>query len=323
MERLQRLVFFGTPEFAVPTLEALVKADRTPILVVTQPPRPAGRGRFLRQPPVATFADGHGIPLLQPKRVRRKSFLESLEALKPDLAVVVAFGQIFPPRLLAMPEHGCVNVHASLLPAYRGAAPIQGALLAGDARAGVTTMQMDEGLDTGPMLLRESLDIGPRETAGELAPRLAALGGELLIRTLQELEAGILTSVPQPEGPVSYASRIAKEDGRVDWTLPAEDLFNRWRAFSPWPGLTTTLAGSSVKLLAVELAEEASPGQARTPGPTPEPGTFLGLVDGSLRVACGNGSVLALKEVQKAGRRALGAASFANGERLAAGARFD
>jgi len=277
---------------------------------------------------VAAFAEAHGIPLLQPKRVRAKSFLQELEALKPDLGIVVAFGQIFPLRLLEAPKHGCINVHASLLPAYRGAAPIQGALLAGDTHTGVTTMQMDEGLDTGPMLLRETLSIEPRETSGELAPRLAALGGELLLRTLEALEAGTAQAFPQPEAGVSYASRITKEEGRVDWTLTATELFNRWRAFSPWPGCTTSLNETSVKLLDVESASVSSE-DLSSEGLSSEdqrgisPGTILALEKSRILVACGGGTVLALKKLQKAGKRALGAADFANGERLSVGTQFD
>lgn len=321
MQRLQRIAFFGTPEFAVPTLEALVATDRTPVIVVTQPPRPSGRGQKLRQPPVAKVAESLGLPLLQPKRVRKASFLEPFADLRIEVAVVVAFGQIFPTSLLSLPEHGCINVHASLLPAYRGAAPIQAALAAGDERTGVTTMQMEEGLDTGPMLLQESLEIGRRETAGELAPRLAALGGALLVKTLERLEAGVLTAIPQPEDGVSYAPRIKKEDGRVDWSLTASGLANRLRAFTPWPGLTASLGGTPVKIIA---AEPVAPQKVPYPGlGTAEPGEVLGVHGGRLLIACGEGTVLGVERLQKAGRRAVEATAFVNGERLSPGASFD
>src|SRR5947199_3215668 len=187
---IDRIVFFGTPEFAVPTLAALVGAGRAPVRVVTQPARRAGRGQQRQDPPVARWAREHGLPVMQPERVRDPAFLEEVAALNPDVAVVVAFGQIFPRALLDLPRHGCVNLHASLLPRWRGASPIQAALAAGDARTGVTTMKMDEGMDTGPILLEESVEIGPAETAGELGKRLAEKGARLMVRTIDLLERG-------------------------------------------------------------------------------------------------------------------------------------
>jgi methionyl-tRNA formyltransferase len=252
MPSLAPLVFFGTPDLAIPTLAALVAAGRAPGLVVTQPPRPAGRGGQPLQPAVARWALEHGLPLAQPPRVRAPEFLAELRPLRPAIAVVVAFGQIFPAELLALPAHGCINLHASLLPRFRGASPIQAALAAGADRTGVTIMRMDEGLDSGPMLLQEELPIAPRETAGELAVRLAALGARLMLTALDRLERGDLPALPQDAGQATYAARLTREAGRVDWTLTATQLDNRRRAFTPWPGLTAELHGAPVKLLLSE-----------------------------------------------------------------------
>ncbi|HXU45499.1 MAG TPA: methionyl-tRNA formyltransferase [Thermoanaerobaculia bacterium] len=314
MAPIARLAFFGTPDFAVPTLAALVNAGRRPLLVVAQPDRPAGRGRSLQKPPVARFAEHAGLALEQPESVRDPEFLARLEALALDVAVVVAFGQIFPVRLLEAPRLGCVNVHASLLPAYRGAAPIQAAVAAGATETGVTTMRMEKGLDSGPIYLERSLAIGPEETSGELSTRLATEGASLLLETLDRLETGDLEARPQADALATYAPRLDREAGRADWSLPAARLADRLRAFTPWPGLTARLRGEPVKI----VAARAAPGAA-----TLEPaGSWLGLVDGALHVACGEGSVLAVSELQRPGRRALAAADFANGERLARGECF-
>jgi methionyl-tRNA formyltransferase len=312
---LQRIVFFGTPEFAVPTLEALAAAGRKPLLVVTQPDRPAGRGRKVLPTPVKAVAERLGIPVAQPESVKAPEFLERLAALTPDVAVVVAFGQIFPRRLLELPRAGCLNLHASLLPQYRGAAPIQAAIAAGEAVTGVTSMVMEAGLDTGPMLLKEETAIDPRETAPELAARLAHLGGALMVRTLEALEAGSVTPTPQEDRDASYAPRIRKEDGRVDWSLPARRLHDRLRAYTPWPGLTAELTGAPLKIVA------AAPLPGRKPATEAAPaGTFLGLVDHRAAVACGEGSTLGLETVQRPGKKARSAMDFVNGERLEPGA---
>ncbi|HEX3557033.1 MAG TPA: methionyl-tRNA formyltransferase [Thermoanaerobaculia bacterium] len=311
---IDRIVFFGTPEFAVPTLAALVAAGRAPVRVVTQPARPAGRGQKPQEPPVARWAREHGLPVMQPERVRDPAFLEEIAALAPDVAVVVAFGQIFPRALLDLPRHGCVNLHASLLPRWRGAAPIQAAVAAGDARTGVSTMLMEAGLDTGPILLAEATEIGPRETAGELARRLAEAGGGLMVRTLQELERGTLAPRPQPPEGVTYAPRLTRDCGRIDWSLPALAIHHRLRAYTPWPGSTAELRGAPVKIVAAEVLD----GDAGDAGP----GTYLGLRQGLLAVACGGRTILGVAELQRPGKRALRAPDFANGERLQAGERF-
>jgi methionyl-tRNA formyltransferase len=312
----ERIVFFGTPEFAVPTLAALAESGRRPLRVVTQPARPVGRGHRrdrLQDPPVAAWARGHGLPVIQPEKVRDPAFLAQMAELDPDVAVVVAFGQIFPRDLLSLPRLGCVNVHASLLPRWRGAAPIQAAIASGDARTGVTTMLMEAGLDTGPMLLREETEIGPEETADELSRRLAEMGGRLLVRTLERLEQGGLVPRPQDPEAATYAPRLTRDSGRVDWTRPAREIAGRLRAFTPWPGLSATLGGEPVKLVRVEVLQE--PTEAA-------PGTFLGMRDGRLAVACGDGTVLGLAELQRPGRKALAGSDFANGERLRSGDLF-
>ncbi|HEV7503763.1 MAG TPA: methionyl-tRNA formyltransferase [Thermoanaerobaculia bacterium] len=313
MSAIDRIVFFGTPEFAVPTLAALVAAGRAPVRVVTQPARPAGRGQRLQDPPVARWARERGLPVSQPERVREPAFLEELASLTPDVAVVVAFGQIFPRPLLDLPRLGCINLHASLLPRWRGASPIQAAVAAGDARTGVSTMLMGAGLDTGPVLLEEATEIGPRETAGDLSRRLAEAGGALMVRTLQELERGLLVPRPQPPEGATYASRLTRESGRIDWSLTALEIHHRLRAYTPWPGLTAELRGAPVKIPAAEVLEGGAAEAA--------PGTYLGLRGGRLAVACG-GSVLGIVELQRPGKWALRAPDFANGERLQVGERF-
>lgn len=315
MECLERIAFFGTPEFAVPTLAALVDSGRAPRVVVSQPARPAGRGRPLADPPVAAWAREHGLPVLQPLRVREPAFLAEIGALGLDLAVVVAFGQIFPAALLELPRLGCINLHASLLPRHRGAAPVQAAILAGDAMTGVSTMQMTAGLDSGPILLQRETPIGPRETAGELGVRLAELGAALVLETLRALAAGTLAPRAQDDSAATYAPRLDKAVGRVDWSLDAAVLARRLRAYTPWPGLEAALRGAPVKLVRAAPAESADGDGA--------PGTVLGLRAGRLAVACGGASVLEIEALQRAGRRPLSAADFANGERLRAGERFE
>ncbi len=316
MPAIQRILFFGTPELAVPTLAALVEAGRSPIAVVTQPSRPVGRGLKVADPPVAAWARERGFEVIQPAKVRDPAFLAQAAELDPDVAVVVAFGQIFPAALLRLPKHGCVNLHASLLPRWRGAAPIQAAIAAGDPLTGVTTMLMEEGLDTGPMLLREETEIGAAETAGELSRRMADMGGRLVVRTLEAMERGEAVPQPQDNAHTTYAPRLTRESGRVDWTQTAREIADRLRAFTPWPGLSAELRGEPVKLVRVDVLHE--PTEAA-------PGTFLGLRDGRLAVACGpskGATVLGIRELQRPGRKPLRASDFANGERLRGGETF-
>jgi methionyl-tRNA formyltransferase len=315
MSSVEPLIFFGTPEFAVPTLEALAAAGRRPLRIVAQPSRPAGRGQHELDPPVARWAKGAGIELLQPPRVRAPEFVESLRALNPGVAIVVAFGQIFPRALLDLPRSGCINLHASLLPRHRGAAPIQAAIAEGDVETGVTTMRMDVGLDTGPMLLQAKTLIGEHETAGELSARLAILGGALVVDTLARLEGGELRETPQSDQHVTLAPRLSRESGQVVWSRPAIVLERALRALTPWPGLTAELAGKPVKLVRATVLPVA---------PTNElPGTILGVVGEALAVATGDGTVFGITALQRPGRTVTAASDFARGERLQAGQRFE
>ncbi len=308
-----RTIFFGTPEFAVPVLAAVVEAGYAPLSVVSRPARPFGRGHRLQQPPVAAWAEGHGLEVMQPEKVNTRSFRRELAALTPDVAVVVAFGQIFRRRLLALPRHGCLNLHASLLPRYRGAAPIQAAVAAGETLTGVTTMVMDEGLDTGPILLQEELEIGPSETAPELSERLAERGAALMVGTLRALERGEQAPRQQPKEGASYAPQLKKSDGVVDWHATASEISNRLRGYTPWPGQSSVLRGRQVKLLAARPLDEAT---------DLPPGTVLELRQSILPVACGGGTLLGLERAQLAGKKPVTATDFANGQRLRAGERF-
>lgn len=310
---LERVVFFGTPEFALPTLAKLVDSGRSPAAVVTRPAKPVGRGQEMRDPPVARWARARGLAVLQPVKARDPEFLAEIEGLRPDVAVVVAYGQIFTRRLLQAPLYGCVNLHASLLPRHRGAAPIQAAIAAGDATTGVTTMMMAEGLDTGPILLQRETAIGEDETAGQLTERLAELGAELMVETLRALESGELRPRPQDEALATYAPRLTRELGSVDWALPAPQLRDLLRAYTPWPGMEAQWRGGPVKLLRAAVA----PG-----GEGDAPGTIVAVERDRVRVRCGGGSALDLLELQRPGRRPLPAGTFANGERLQAGERF-
>ena len=310
------VIFFGTPEFALPTLEALVREGLALGLVVTQPDRPAGRGGRRRSPPVAARAHELGLELAQPRRVRAAGFLERVAALEPALAVVVAFGQIFPARLLRLPALGCVNLHASLLPRWRGASPIAAAIAAGDRVTGVTTMVMEKGLDSGPILLQHEVAIGDRETTAELSPRLARAGAALMVETVRGLVTGELEPRPQRASLVTYAPLLERADGRVDWQSDSRSLFNRLRAFTPWPGLHAELGGRPVKLLG------AAPLKAGA-APSAPPGEVAGLHRELLVVGCGDGTLLGVSLLQRPGGRPLAAADFVNGERLRAGDRFD
>jgi methionyl-tRNA formyltransferase len=315
---LERIVFFGTPEFAVPTLDALAAASRMPALVVSQPTRPRGRGRKTEPPPVARWAVEHGIELAQPARVREPEFLARLRELAPDVAVVVAFGQIFRPELLRLPRWGCINLHASLLPRHRGAAPVQATLRSGDEVTGVTTMQMDEGLDTGPILLHREVAIAPEENAGELQARLARIGSALLVETLDELARGTLRPRAQRSELATLAPRLSKEDGVIDWHLPTRKVADLVRAMTPWPGASTSLRGEPLRILAARPLDAAL-----TPAGSDTPGTVLGRVDPGFAVRCGDGGALLLLEVQRPGRRAVSALDFWNGERVEARERCD
>jgi len=297
-------VFLGTPAFAVPTLEMIVAAGYQVPLVVTQPDRPKGRGGALAAPPVKEAAVGLGLPVFQPERVRRPEAQARLAELKPDAMVVVGYGQIIPQSVIDIPPYGIINVHASLLPGYRGAAPIQWAIANGETRTGVTTMQIDAGLDTGDMLLKAETEIGPEETAVELSGRLAPMGADLLVETLAALAAGTLVPQPQDSAQATLAPILKKEDGRIDWTRPAGATHNRVRGFLPWPGAYTTFRGQILHIWRSRVGGMA----AASPGAV--------LTGRNLAVACGESTAIELLEVQLEGRKKISGADFANGRRL-------
>jgi methionyl-tRNA formyltransferase len=292
----------GSPDFAVPALRALVAAGHDVAAVYCQPPRPAGRGQALRRCPVHVAADALGLDVRTPARLRRDTDAHAaFAALDLHAAVVAAYGLILPPPMLDAPRRGCLNIHASLLPRWRGAAPIQAAILAGDAQSGITIMRMDEGLDTGPMLLTEAVPIGPRTTAATLHDALAAVGARLVLRALDEDPP----PHPQPAEGATYAPKLAREDGLIDWTRDAAFIERQVRALNPWPGTFSPWAGTTLKVLDCALAEAAG-----------EPGTVL---DNQLTVACGTGAVRLLR-VQAPGGAAMAVADFLRGHPVPAGA---
>ncbi len=294
-----RLAFMGSPGFAVPTLRALVEAGHEIVAVYAQPPRPVGRGGRVQKGTVHQEADRLGLPVRTPESLRRDPAAQAaFAALDLDAAVVAAYGLLLPPAVLAAPRRFCLNVHASLLPRWRGAAPIQAAILAGDQESGVTIMQMDEGLDTGPMLLREAVPLGPRATAEWLHDRLAELGARLVVRTLAETPQ----PVPQPGEGATYAPKLTRESGRLDWTRPAAVLDRQVRALNPWPGTYTTLGATLDGEMLKVLDAVPEPGRG-------EPGEVL---DGALLVACGEGA-LRLLRVQRPGRAPMAAAEMLRG----------
>jgi len=305
-----RVVFIGTADFACPSLAALNDAPGIAVTsVLTQPNRPKGRQLIHQPPPVKLEAESHQLPIHQPERLRDNPKI--LQQLAPDLIVVVAYGQILPQAILDLPPHGCLNVHGSLLPAYRGAAPIQRALLDGKSETGVTIMQMDAGLDTGAMLAKGATTIGPDDNTQTLHDRLAKLGAALLLETIPRHVAGDIMPEPQDETLATHAAKITRDMGRIDWSMPATQLWNQARAFTPWPGLYTLLDGKRLKLLEVEPAEAAGHKPGR-----------VGQADANgIVVVCGNG-VLRITRLQKEGAKPLAAAEFLAGTPLPVGTQL-
>ncbi len=302
-----RLVFAGTPEFAVPSLEALLESPHDLVAVYTQPDRPAGRGRRLTPSPVKRLALAAGVPVEQPKSLRDPEAVRRLAAYRPDLMVVTAYGLLLPREVLEIPKRGCVNVHASLLPRWRGAAPIQRAILAGDRETGITLMQMEEGLDTGPMLAQAALPIGATETAGELHDRLAALGKSLLAERLDEILSGALEPEPQDEAAATYAGKLSKQEAELDWRQDADRLLRAIRAFNPWPVAWTRLGEETLRIWRAEPAESC-PAEA-------EPGEVVGADRRGVTVRTGDGC-LTLTEVQLPGGRRIHGRDLANARPL-------
>ena len=303
-----RIVFMGTPEFACPTLKVLIERGEQVVAVVTQPDRPKGRGQQTLAPPVKLLALEHGIPVLQPVKVRHPDAIEEIRALKPDLIVVIAFGQILPKALLEIPTRGCINVHASLLPRYRGAAPLNWCIINGETETGVTTMLMDVGLDTGDMLLKRATPIDPDEDTSSLHNRLSGIGAELLAETIELAAQGLLAPEKQDDALTCYAPMLKKEDGLIDWGKDAPGIKNLVRGMTPWPGAYTYLEDKLIKVYRVQSASGSG-----------SPGEVLAAGRDGIEVACGEGSVL-IYELQLEGKKRLPAAEFLTGCKLAAGA---
>jgi len=304
-----RLVFMGTPDFAVPSLQALVDGPDQVVAVVCQPDRERGRGKVLSPPPVKVLAREHGIPVLQPQSVRKEPFADQLRALAPDLLVVVAYGKILPGALLRLPPLGAINVHGSLLPKYRGAAPIQWAVLNGETETGITIMQLDEGMDTGPLLLSVPVAIGPQETAGALFDRLALLGGQTLAAALEQLKQGQLRPLPQDHALATIAPMLTKEQGHLDWSLPATRLHCLIRGLDPWPSAFSFLDGKRYRFFSPEIV--------RRPSPEP-PGTICRADSQGLLIATGADCLL-IHEVQPEGKKRMEVAACLRGAPLATG----
>jgi methionyl-tRNA formyltransferase len=306
-----RVVFMGTPDFAVPTLSEIVGQGHEVVAAYTRAPAAAGRGMALKPSPAQAAAERFGIPVFTPATLKGEEATETFRSLQADVAVVVAYGMILPEAILAVPPLGCLNLHASLLPRWRGAAPIQRAVMAGDRETGVAVMRMEKGLDTGPVGMVERLAIGPDATAGEIHDRLAQLGADLMVRALAALSRGALAFTPQPEDGVTYAAKIQNEDSRIDWARPAQAVHDQVRGLSPFPGAYSLVdlgrGPERLKILKTRLAEGSGPaGEA---------------LDDGLTVACGQGAVQVL-QVQRAGSRAMSAAEFLRGVPVRAGARF-
>ena len=310
---MMRIVFCGTPSFAVPTLKHLLaQKDFEIVGVITQPDRPRGRGGEVSFSPVKEAALAANVAVHQPEKIRAPQVQELLQRLAPDGIVIIAYGQIIPAKLLPIPKLGWINLHASLLPKYRGAAPISWAIVNGETRTGLTTMRIDAGMDTGDMLLQREIAIGPKETAPELAAGMAEAGAPLMSETLRGLAAGTIAPKTQNHEQASYAPILKKEDGRIEWKRPAPEIYNRMRGFQPWPGTYSSFRRQSCSLWGELAPEEASDAA---------PGTIL-LKKNELLVACGNATVLRLLAVKLEGRKQVSAAEFANGARLKSGERF-
>ncbi|MCI8465321.1 MAG: methionyl-tRNA formyltransferase [Lachnospiraceae bacterium] len=317
-----KLVFMGTPDFAVPALEALIDGGHEVKAVVTQPDKPRGRGKEMQMPPVKKAALNRGISVFQPERIRKnEEFLATLEKISPDVIVVAAFGQLLPEAVLRLPKYGCINIHASLLPKYRGAAPIQWTIIDGETETGITTMYMEEGLDTGDMLLKTVVPIASDETGGSLHDKLAAAGGPLILETLKGLEEGTLKRVPQT-GETCYAKMLTKTLGKVDWSMEAILIERLIRGLSPWPGTYSRLGGKTVKFWKAEVCREACKSEQGPGESVCEPGTVVAVTKDAILVQTGEG-LLAVRELQPEGKRRMDAGAFLRGYPVKAGDKME
>jgi len=316
-----RIVFCGTPPFAVPTLKHLLaQSDFEIVGVITQPDRPRGRGQEVSFSAVKEASLAANLPVYQPDKIRALEAEKPLRELAPDCVVIIAYGQIIPARLLSIPKLGWINLHASLLPKYRGAAPINWAIVNGERRTGLTTMRIDAGMDTGEMLLQREIEIVAKQTAPELAVSMSESGAPLMAETLRGLAAGIIAPIPQNHAEASYAPMLKKEDGRIDWKRPAIEIYNRMRGFAPWPGAHTTFRGQSCHVWGEPVSKERAVGLPSGAGGG-APGILFGEKN-ELFVWCGDATVLCVSVVQVEGRRPVKATDFANGVRLKSGERF-
>jgi methionyl-tRNA formyltransferase len=319
-ERL-RIVFCGTPQFAVPTLKHLLASPEIEVLAVfSQPDRPRGRGQEVSFSPVKEVALAANLPVHQPEKIRSPEAQDLLQKFAPDAIVIIAYGQIIPARLLTIPKLGWINLHAGLLPKYRGAAPINWAIVNGETRTGATTMRIDAGVDTGDILLQREIEIGRAETAPELAVRLSEIGAPLMAETLRGLAAGTIVPRPQDHAKTTYAPILKKEDGRIDWNRPAQEIYNRMRGFAPWPGAYTSFRGQTCHVWGEPVSKEE--GLRLLPEATTAPEGTLSPGGNTLFVSCGNATVLRLLTVKLEGRKQVSAAEFANGARLKSGERL-
>ena len=311
-----RIVFCGTPEFAVPSLRRLAERPEFSVeAVITQPDRPRGRGQQVSASPIKEAALELGLHVYQPETIRSESSQEFLKRMAPDAVVIIAYGQIIPARLLTIPGLGWINVHGSLLPRYRGAAPIHWAIANGDTVTGLTTMQIDPGMDTGPTLLRREVAIGPDETSPELYARMSAIGADLIAETLLRFERGEISPLPQEEKDATYAPILEKENGRIDWSRPAQQIYNRMRGFTPWPGAFTTFREQTCHLW-------GRPGTSSESWTRCTPGAIIENTLKEFYVVCGEGTLLQLEHVQVQGRKKISAREFANGAHLGPDDRF-
>lgn len=301
-----KILFMGTPDFAVPCLEALIDNGYEVCGAVTQPDKPKGRGHKLQPPPVKEAALAHGIAVFQPQTLKDGEFTKIAAELSPDLIIVVAYGKLLPKALLDLPPMGCVNVHASLLPKYRGAAPIQRCVINGETETGITTMYMGEGLDTGDMLLKCRTDIAPDETADSLHDRLSIMGAKLLTDTVKALENGSVARTPQNDADSSYAAMITKETGRIDWTKPAYEIVNLIRGCFSWPIAHTTYKGEPLKIICATVGDSTDK----------RPGSILGVKDGKLAIAAGDGNAVLVSELQFSGSKRMSVVSYLNGHSI-------
>lgn len=316
MDKKIRIVFMGTPEFAVPCLKTLIESGENVAAVVTQPDKPKGRGKILTPAPVKELALKRNIQVLQPEKIKDDSFISAIRELRPDLIVVVAYGKILPKAVLDIPPLGCLNVHASILPKYRGAAPINWAIMNGEKETGVTTMLMDAGMDTGRMFLTQRIEIKDDDTADSLHDKLKEIGADLLIKTICGIESGTIRPIPQDDLQATYAPMLKKEDGRIDWTIGAEEIRNLIRGLNPWPGAYTRWEGRNIKIFKGER------GDGQGAGGRVEPGTIINVSADGICVATGKGTLL-ITELQMENKNRMSASEFIRGYKIVKGQIFD